>query len=85
MRSQAGNLTQAKQQLEECLRILRSLHGDRVHPDIAERLLGLGRLSYVAGDGDLTRAKQLLEESLQMERSLHGDRDHPNIAEALFI
>ena len=43
-------LTQAKQQLEESLRMNRSCHGDTDHPDIAAALHGLGSLSLQAGD-----------------------------------
>jgi tetratricopeptide (TPR) repeat protein len=68
--SQAGDLTRAKQLLEESLQMERSLHGDRDHLDIAETLLALGNVSYQAGD--LTQAKQQFEESFQMMLSLHG-------------
>ena len=72
---------QAKQQLEESLRMKRSLHGDKDHPDIAATLHALGVVSCQAGD--LKGAKQQLEESLRMKRSLHGDKDHPDIAATL--
>ena len=83
MSYQAGDLTQAKQQLEESLQMERSLHGDRDHPDIAKTLLALGSVSYQAGD--LTQAKQQLGECLRILRSLHGDRDHPDIVGILYF
>jgi len=46
----AGDLPEAKQHLEESLRINRSLHGDRDHPGIAATLHELGRMSLAAGD-----------------------------------
>ena len=81
MSLQAGDLKQAKQHLDESLRMKRSLHGDRDHPDIAAILHALGQVSLQAGD--LKQAKQHLDESLRMKRSLHGDRDHPDIAATL--
>ena len=55
----AGDLKGAKQQLEESLRMNRSLHGDKDHPDIAATLHELGMLSRQAGD--LKGAKQQLD------------------------
>jgi hypothetical protein len=46
----AGDLPEAKQHLEESLRMKRSLHGDRDHPGIAATLHALGRVSLAAGD-----------------------------------
>jgi tetratricopeptide (TPR) repeat protein len=46
----AGDLPEAKQYLEESLRMKRSLHGDRDHPGIAATLHALGRVSLAAGD-----------------------------------
>ena len=65
---QAGDLKQAKQHLDESLRMERSLHGDKDHPDIAAILDALGQVSVQAGD--LKQAKQHLDESLRVERSL---------------
>ena len=42
---EAGDLKGAKQQLEESLRMKRSLHGDKDHPDIAVTLHELGIVS----------------------------------------
>ena len=70
---QDGDLKGAKQQLEESLRMKRSLHGDKDHPSIAATLHALGMVRRQ--DGDLKGAKQQLEESLRMKRSLHGDKD----------
>ena len=61
--------------------MMRSLHGDRDHPNIAVMVNQLGVLSRQAGD--LALAKQHLEESLRMEGSLHGNRDHSDIAATL--
>ena len=52
----AGDLKGAKQQLEESLRMERSLHGDKDHPGIAATLHELGMVSRRAGD--LKGAKQ---------------------------
>ena len=84
MSLQANDLPQAKQHLEEALRMSRSLYGDGNHwnhSSVAEVLHQLGRINGWAGD-DL-QAKQLLEESLRTKRSLYGDRDHRAIAETL--
>ena len=78
---QDGDLKGAKQQLEESLRMKRSLHGDKDHLEIAVTLHELGVVSCQAGD--LKGAKQQLEESLRMKRSLHGDKDHLEIAVTL--
>ena len=56
---QAGDVKRAKQQLEESLRMERSLHGDKDHPSIAATLHLLGVVSHKAGD--LEGAKQQLE------------------------
>ena len=58
---EAGDLTSAKQQLEESLRMKRSLHGDKDHLEIAVTLHELGVVSFQAGD--LKGAKQHLAES----------------------
>ena len=81
MSRKAGDLKQAKQHYDESLRMARSLHGDRDHPDIAATLHQRGIVSHQAGD--LKQAKQHYDESLRMKRSLYGDRDHPGIAATL--
>ena len=58
---QAGDLQQAKQHLDESLRMKRSLHGDRDHPGIAAILHALCQVSLQAGD--LQQAKQYFDES----------------------
>ena len=81
MSQQAGDLKQAKQHLDDSLRMNRSLHGNRNHPGVAVTLHALGQVSQQAGD--LKQAKLHLDESLRMKRSLHGDRDHPGVAVTL--
>ena len=61
----AGDLPEAKQHLEESLRMDRSLYGDRDHPGIAATLHALGTVSRAAGD--LSEATLHLEESLRNE------------------
>ena len=47
---QAGDLTQAQEQLEESLRIMRVAHADRDHPMTAAVLRALGEVNRQAGD-----------------------------------
>mmetsp|Transcript_3172 Transcript_3172/g.5496 ORF Transcript_3172/g.5496 Transcript_3172/m.5496 type:complete len:586 (+) Transcript_3172:22-1779(+) len=67
--------------LQESLKMQRSLHGDRAHPNTAATLQKLGDLA--AQSGDLKQGILFLKESLQMQRSLHGDTGHPGIAATL--
>lgn len=55
---QAGDLEQAKQQLEESLRMKRSLHAGRDHADIAATLHVLGLVSGQAGDLEKSKERQ---------------------------
>ena len=74
---EAGYLNEARQHLEESLRMNRSFHEHKDHPDVAVTLHELGVLSRQAGD--LNQGKQYLEESLRMKKSWHGDK-HPEVA-----
>ena len=75
---------QAANLLEAALLMTRSCLGDTSHPEIAPRLLALGKLLHLQA-GDFTNSKTCLEESLRMTRSLLGDTNarHRGIAEAL--
>ena len=69
----AGNFTEAKQQLEESLQMKRSLHGDGDSHDFAGFLFQVGQVSR--------KVKDLpAEESWKMTRSLYGEGNHLEIA-----
>ena len=57
---ETGELEKAKQYLEESLRIMRALNGDR-DPDVCATLHALGQLSQETGE--LENAQKYLEES----------------------
>eukprot|EP00435_Cladocopium_sp_Y103_P014106 s214_g3.t1 len=80
----AGDFPRARQQLEESLAMMRSVHGNMDHLAMAVTLRALGQVSLLAGD--LEHAKQKLEESLEMKRALNKenvDKDDPDIAAVL--
>ena len=67
---------------ESAVQLLRRLHGERDHSDVAQ---GLNNLAGVyQAQGLLDKAAPLLVEALAMNRRLHGERDHSDVATGLF-
>jgi tetratricopeptide (TPR) repeat protein len=71
-----GRLEEAFGAIEECLLLLKSLHGP-VYPAIANALNDLAKIHL--DQGNLVGARQAFEEALQIDSHLFG-KDHPRIA-----
>ena len=62
------------------LAMLRRIHGDKDHSDVA---ISLGSLAHVyRAQGRLNDSASLHEESLAMKRRIHGNNDQPLVTDA---
>ncbi|CAH1787682.1 unnamed protein product [Owenia fusiformis] len=76
-----GDLTEALEYHQECLTMLRLIHKDSPHPDVA---MSLNNIGLVYKDmGNLTKALEYHQESLKMKKQIHKDSPHPNVASSL--
>ncbi|WP_437953262.1 tetratricopeptide repeat protein [Sorangium sp. So ce296] len=80
MRVAAGDLTGAREHLEQASSLLVSMHGTEEHPRVAASLRDLARVLFAQGEA--ARARELLERALRIETKAHGHW-HPRIAASL--
>ncbi|XP_078582627.1 uncharacterized protein LOC144865656 [Branchiostoma floridae x Branchiostoma japonicum] len=77
-----GDFRNAVSYFERSLQMMKTIYGQKSHPDIAESLDNLGAAwSHLS---DHRRAARYFLESLQMRQRVHGkDNPHPDIAKSL--